>query len=62
MDPDTVLEVVESYIFSGVLEVLRVDIGGDEGPWSLDASKERIDATSAGANVEANEFTSWFTV
>lgn len=62
MDPDAVLEVVEDYIISGVFEVFRVDIGCDEGPWSLDASEERVDATGAGANVETNEFTSWLTV
>lgn len=62
MHPDTVLEVVESYILSGVLEIVRVDVGCYEGPWPLGAAEQGIDAACASANVEADELTPWFTV
>lgn len=56
------LEIVKGDILGGTFQVCRVDIGSDEGPWSLGAAEEGVDATCAGADVQACEFTPWLGV
>lgn len=62
MDPDAVRKVIKRDIFGGALQVGRVDIRGDESPWSLGAAEKGVDTACAGADVQACEFTSWLGV
>lgn len=62
MDANAVLEIIKRNIVARAFQVVRVDIRGDEGPWSLGASKKGVDATCAGADVQACEFTPGLTI